>query len=68
MGFFDDSNEELLQQGLALNDDLKKVLVKLDTIESGVHPSQEPATAPPLLIDNMAQDDSDNVLSQLTHR
>lgn len=71
----DDRNEELLRQALTLNDDLKKVLAKHDAIQSGAPLPKElptaaslPATAPSLRAGNRSQKDSDDVLSQLTHR
>eukprot|EP00250_Pteridium_aquilinum_P009373 c18627_g1_i1 orf=455-2626(-) len=62
------TDEELLRQGLSLNDDLKRVLAKHDAIASGAPLPQEPPSAPAFLIDHETQEDSDDVLSQLSHR
>ena len=75
VGLSFDRNEELLRQALTLNDDLKRVLAKHDAIQSGAPLPKESSTAPPPrvtspspFVGNRSQKDSDDVLSQLTHR
>ena len=75
VGLSFDRNEELLRQALTLNDDLKRVLAKHDAIQTGAPLPKESSTAPPPratspspFVGNRSQKDSDDVLSQLTHR
>lgn len=62
------SDEELLRQGLSLNDDVKRVLAKHDAMVSGAPVPQERPSAPSLLIDHETREDPDDVLSQLSRR
>ncbi|KAH7283835.1 hypothetical protein KP509_34G026000 [Ceratopteris richardii] len=61
------SDEELLCQGLSLNDDLKRVLAKHKALVSGISLPLETPSAPPLL-NHESEEEPEDSLSQLVRR
>ncbi len=68
LSWLDNSDEELLNKGLQLNDDLQHVLAKHDAIASGSPLPPEPAALGNLAHFDHEEDELEDDFTQLAHR